>query len=52
MNNFVNKMEILLYHSEDGEVLVNAYIKDETIWVTQKNMLEMFDVGIPAISKH
>ena len=27
-------------------------IKDETIWATQKAMAQLFDVGVPAISKH
>ncbi len=27
-------------------------IKDETIWITQKAMAELFDVKVPAISKH
>jgi hypothetical protein len=31
---------------------VNALIKDETIWLTEKGMAELFVVGIPAISKH
>lgn len=31
---------------------VNAYIRDESLWVTQKTMAELFGVGVPAISKH
>lgn len=31
---------------------VNAIIKDETIWLTQKSMAELFGVQVPAISKH
>ena len=27
-------------------------IKDETIWATQKAMAQLFDVGVPDISKH
>lgn len=27
-------------------------IKDETVWATQKAMAQLFDVGVPAISKH
>ena len=36
----------------DDENEVNAVIKDETIWLTQKSMSELFDVGVPAIAKH
>ena len=46
------QMEMVLYHSEQSDVTVNALIKDETIWITQKAMAELFGVKIPAISKH
>jgi len=36
----------------DDENEVNALVRDETIWLTQKSMSELFEVGIPAISKH
>lgn len=52
MNNFSKEMEMILYHSDDGDVSVNAYIKDETLWITQKAMAELFGVQVPAISKH
>ena len=52
MNGFDKQMEMTLYHSEEGDVSVNAYIKDESIWVTQKAMAELFGVNVPDISKH
>lgn len=52
MNDFSKQMEMVLYQTDDGDVSVNAYIIDETLWVTQKAMAELFGVGIPAISKH
>ncbi|MGN1218627.1 MAG: virulence RhuM family protein [Phocaeicola sp.] len=42
----------LVYKSKDEDVSVNALIKDETIWLTQKGMAELFGVNVPAISKH
>lgn len=42
----------LMYHSDEGDVSVNAIAKDETIWLTQKGMAELFGVEVPAISKH
>lgn len=45
-------MESILYHSDDGDVSINAYIKDETLWIMQKAMSELFGVKVPAISKH
>jgi hypothetical protein len=37
---------------EDNNITVNAILKDETIWLSQKGMAELFDVEVPAISKH
>lgn len=42
----------LVYTSNDEDVSVNALVKDDTIWLTQKGMAELFDVNVPAISKH
>lgn len=44
--------QFLLYRSAEENVSVNAIIKDDTIWLTQKSMAELFDVEVPAISKH
>ena len=46
------EIQFILYNlpNEDGKVQV--IIKDETIWCTQKGMAQLFDVGVPAISKH
>lgn len=52
MKQFDKQMEMVLYHSSDGAVTIEAYIKDETIWVTQKGMSELFGVNVPDISKH
>jgi len=42
----------LLYTGTDGKVNVEVFFKDETVWLTQKAMAELFGVKIPAISKH
>lgn len=42
----------LIYRSAEENVSVNALIKDETIWLNQKAMAELFGVDVPAISKH
>ena len=47
-----SKFQFLMYQSADEDVSVNAVIRDETIWLTQKSMAELFDVDVPAISKH
>ena len=52
MNEFNKQMEMVLYHSNDGDVTIDAYIMDETLWITQKSMAELFGVNVPDISKH
>src|SRR5574344_3166815 len=47
-----NELQYLIYNTPDEEVSVSAVVKDETIWLTQKAMAELFDVAVPAISKH
>ena len=46
------EFQFLIYQSSEEDVSVNAVIRDETIWLTQKSMAELFDVDVPAISKH
>lgn len=46
------RFDFLIYNSAEEEVSVNAVVHDETIWLTQKAMAELFDVGVPAINKH
>jgi hypothetical protein len=47
-----NQLKFLMYRSADGDVSVNAIIKDETIWLTQKAMAELFGVDKSSISRH
>lgn len=51
-NNMQNELKFLLYTSGDTDVNIDVVIRDETLWVTQKAMAELFNVGVPAISKH
>ncbi|MFN2343946.1 MAG: virulence RhuM family protein [Desulfonatronovibrio sp.] len=44
--------DFLLYTAPDGQVKVECILHDETIWLTQKRIAELFGVGVPAISKH
>ena len=47
-----NTFRYLMYRSEEQAISVNAVIRDETVWLTQKSMAELFGVHIPAINKH
>ena len=46
------EIQFILYQLPDEDGKVQVVIKDETIWATQKAMAQLFDVGVPAISKH
>ena len=48
----MKESNILLYETEDGKINVDVILKDETIWLSQKSMSELFDVNVPAINKH
>ena len=47
-----DEFQFLIYQSADENVTVDAVIRDETVWLTQKGMAELFGVQTPAISKH
>ncbi len=44
--------EFLIFQIEGKEDGVQVVYRDETVWCTQKAMAQLFDVGVPAISKH
>ena len=44
--------EILLYNTPNGGVKVEIYLKNETVWLTQQKIAELFGVQRPAITKH
>ena len=54
MNKIINVSEgkITLYSTPDRNVYIDVIFKDETFWMTQKAIAELFKVNIPAISKH
>jgi len=45
----LNEIQFLIYEDSDK---VEVLIREETIWATQKTISQLFDVGVPAISKH
>ena len=54
MNNIISVSvgKIALYSTPTSNVYVDVIFKDETFWMTQKAISELFEVNIPAISKH
>jgi hypothetical protein len=44
--------DIIFYNTPTGDVKIEVIFNDETFWLTQKRMAELFGVEVPAISKH
>ncbi len=44
--------EILLYTTPNGNIKVEIYLQNETIWLTQQKIADLFGVQRPAITKH
>ncbi|NDP27086.1 MAG: hypothetical protein GZ087_06640 [Flavobacterium sp.] len=44
--------QFLLYKTETGDVKVDVLLQNETVWMSQKKIAELFDVQRPAITKH
>lgn len=51
-NEIANRGEILLYGDDNGKEFINVVFKDETFWLTQKGMAELFDCSTDNISLH
>lgn len=47
-----NERYVIMYSTPEGDVRVQAVVKDETLWLTQKGMATLFDVNPQAITKH
>ena len=45
----MNEIQFLIYDSDET---VEVIVRDETLWATQKSISKLFDVKVPAISKH
>ena len=48
----MKEIQFLIYSTPKEDVKIEAVVKDETLWLTQKAMAELFGVKVPAISKH
>lgn len=51
-NLFSGNSDFILYTSHDGEVRVDVFVNDETVWLTQKAMQELFDRSKSTVSEH
>ena len=48
----MNESKILLYETDEGKINVDVILKDETIWLTQKSMSELFECSTDNIGLH
>lgn len=46
------KGEIILYKTDDGKSQLDVRLEDETIWLNQKQIAELFGTQRPGITKH
>lgn len=44
--------EILIYQSGEGQPRIEVRLEDETVWLSQQQMAELFQTGIPNINEH
>lgn len=51
-NNLPQAANFILYTAANGDINLNVALRDETVWLTQKAMADLFAVGVPAINKH
>lgn len=44
--------QILLYQTEDGETRLEVLHQDETVWLSQRDMAQLFQVTVPTVNEH
>lgn len=44
--------DFLFYEADDGKTKIQVRIQDETVWMTQKALAELFDIAVPTINHH
>lgn len=48
----MNTGEIIIYQTSDGSTALDVRLEKDTIWLTQKQIAELFGTKRPAITKH
>ena len=47
-----NSSQLLIYQSEDGRTRIEVQLQEETVWLTQKLMADLFQTTVPNINLH
>ena len=48
----MNKNEIVIFEAEDGSIVLPVSVENETVWLNQNQMIELFDRDQSVISRH
>jgi len=48
----MNKGQFLVYETENGQFKIDVRLQDETLWLKQKAMAELFQASVPNINIH
>ena len=51
-NEIANTGKILIYQNEKGDTKIDVYFEDDTIWMTQKHIAELYQVDVRTINEH
>jgi hypothetical protein len=46
----IGNSQLIIYQTEDGKIKIDVRFKDETVWLSQKLMAELFQVSVPTIN--
>ena len=48
----MQESDLIIYKNKEGNIIVDAIFKDETLWLTQKSMAKVFGIDRTVITKH
>ena len=51
-NELTNTGKILIYQNEKGDTKIDVFFEDETIWMTQKSMMQLYQISKSSVSEH
>ena len=52
MTENINLPKVLFLYNQDGKPAINVQAGENTLWLSQKQMAELFEVEVPAVNKH
>lgn len=47
-----SRSEFILYQSEDGQTRLQVRLQEDTVWLTQKQLADLYQVSVPNVSMH